>query len=104
VIVTRSEGAQFPNGKAFRAGASGNVNLYEAHLEGMNAAGFESKEYWGFVVSDLSPDTTMQIADELAPPLRAALDSGSRSEARDDSDAVLWARRAWAACPRVPVI
>jgi hypothetical protein len=95
---------QFPNGKAFRAGASGNVNLYEAHLEGMNAAGFESKEYWGFVVSDLSPDTTMQIADELAPPLRAALDSGSQSEARDDSDALLWARGAWAACPRVPVI
>jgi anti-sigma factor (TIGR02949 family) len=104
VIVTRSEGVQFPNGKAFRAGASGNVNLYEAHLEGMNAAGFESKEYWGFVVSDLSPDTTMQIADELAPPLRAALDSGSQSEARDDSDALLWARGAWAACPRVPVI
>jgi anti-sigma factor (TIGR02949 family) len=104
VIVTRSEGAQFPNEKAFRAGASGNVNLYEAHLEGMNAAGFESKEYWGFVVSDLSPDTTMQIADELAPPLRAALDSGSRSEARDDPDAVPWARGAWASCPHVPVI
>jgi anti-sigma factor (TIGR02949 family) len=98
VILTRSEGAQFPNGKGFRAGASGNVNLYEAHIEGMNAAGFESKEYWGFVVSDLSPDTTMQIANELAPPLQAALDAGSRSEARVDPDAVPWARGAWASC------
>jgi len=81
VILTRSEGAQFPNGKAFRSGASGSVNFYEAHLEGMNAAGFESKEYWGFVVSDLSRDTTMQIADELAPPLKVALDAGRGSEA-----------------------
>jgi hypothetical protein len=104
VILTRREGAQFPNGKAFRSGDSGGVNLYEAHLETMNAAGFESKEYWGFVVSDLSPDTTMQIAEELAPPLRAALDAGSRSEARDDPDAVPWARGAWASCARVPII
>src|SRR5271157_1156016 len=92
VILTRSERAQFPAGKELRAGASGSVNLYEAHLEGMNAAGFESKEYWGFVVSDLSPDTTMQIAYELAPPLQAALDAGSRSEARVDLDAVPLAR------------
>jgi anti-sigma factor (TIGR02949 family) len=84
VILTRSEGEQLPNGTAFRSGASGSVNLYEAHLEGMNAAGFQSKEYWGFVVSDLSRDTTMQIAYELAPPLKAALDAGSGSEARAD--------------------
>ncbi len=55
--------------------------------EGMNAAGFESKEYWGFVVSDLGRDTTMQVANELAPPLKAALDAGSGSEARADLDA-----------------
>jgi len=48
----------------------------------MNAAGFESKGYWGFVVSDLSQDTTAQIASELAPPLKAALEASSASEAR----------------------
>ena len=94
VILTRSEGAQFPKGKAFRSGASGSVNLYEAHLEGMNAAGFESKGYLGFVVSDLSQDTTVQIANVLAPALKAALVAGSRSEARVDRDAVPLARRA----------
>src|SRR5208282_6207401 len=41
VILTRREGAQFPNGKVSRSGAWGGGNLYEAHLEGMNAAGFE---------------------------------------------------------------
>jgi anti-sigma factor (TIGR02949 family) len=90
VILTRSEGAQL--GNAFTSGASGSVNLYEAHLEGMNVAGFESKEYLGFVVSDLSQDTTIQIANELAPPLKAALEAGSRYEARVDLDAVPLAR------------
>jgi hypothetical protein len=48
----------------------------------MNAVGFESKEYWGFVVSDLSRDTTMQIASQLAPSLNATLDAGSESQGR----------------------
>jgi hypothetical protein len=54
--------------------------LYEAHLDGMNAAGFQARAYWGFVVSDLSRDTTMLIAAALAPPLKAALDEGTASE------------------------
>jgi anti-sigma factor (TIGR02949 family) len=88
VILTRSEGEQLPRGIAFRSGPSGSVNLYEAHLEGMNVAGFESKGYFGFVVSDLSQNTTMQIANALAPPLKTALEAGSSSEARVDLDAV----------------
>jgi len=94
VILTRREGEQLPNGKTFVSGRFGGVSLYEAHLTGMNAAGFESREYWGFVVSDLSRDTTMQIARELAPPLKAALDAGSGSEARVDLDALSFGRGA----------
>lgn len=45
----------------------------------MNAAGFETKDYWGFVVSDLSPAAITQIADELAPPLKDALDLAAGS-------------------------
>jgi anti-sigma factor (TIGR02949 family) len=99
VILTRREGAQFPNGKAFRSGDSGGVSLYEAHLETMNAAGFESKGYLGFVVSDLSPALTMQIASDLAPPLKAALDAGSGSQARLHVDAVPLAPGAEPSCP-----
>jgi len=94
VILTKSEGEQLPNGSRFVSGSSGRVSLYEAHLNGMNAAGFESKEYLGFVVSDLSRDTTLQIAGELAPPLKAALDAGSRSEARLDLDTFSFVRGA----------
>jgi len=94
VILTKREGEQLPNKKGVVSGNSGSVSLYEAHLEGMNAAGFESKEYFGFVVSDLSPETTVQIASELAPPLKAALDAASASEARLDLDAVPFSRAA----------
>jgi anti-sigma factor (TIGR02949 family) len=82
VILTRSGGERLPDGIGFRSSRSGGINLYQAHLEGMNAAAFESKEYWGFVVSDLSQNATLQIARELAPPLKAALDAGSGSEVR----------------------
>lgn len=88
VILTRRDREQLPNGKRFVSASPSGVSLYEAHLEDMNAAGFESKGYFGFVVSDLSPALTVQIASELAPPLKAALDAGSASEARMDLDAV----------------
>ena len=74
VILTRRDGEHLPNGKWLISGSSGGVNLYEAHLDGMNAAGFESSGYFGFVVSDLSQASMVQIASELAPPLKAALD------------------------------
>jgi anti-sigma factor (TIGR02949 family) len=76
VILTESEGAQLPKGTALRAGTAGGINLYEARLEGMNAAGFEANGYFGFVVSDLSRDATLRIAAELAPPVKAALEQG----------------------------
>ena len=77
VILTKSDGVQLPNGTMLRSGTSGSVNLYEAHLEGMNVVGFESKGYLGFVVSDLNRDTTVQIASTLAPPLNVALQTTS---------------------------
>jgi anti-sigma factor (TIGR02949 family) len=77
VILTKSDGVQLPTGTMLRSGTFGSVNLYEAHLEGMNVVGFQSKGYLGFVVSDLNRDATMQIANALAPPLNAALQATS---------------------------
>lgn len=73
VILTKNDGAQLPSGGAFLSVAAGHVNLYQAHQQGMNVAGFQSRGYLGFVVSDLDTKTTLQIADELVPPLNAAL-------------------------------
>jgi len=82
VILTRREGEHLPGGGESNSGASAGVRLFEAHLQGMNAAGFESKGYWGFVVSDLNRDATLQIARELAPPLKSSLEAGEESPAR----------------------
>jgi len=82
VILTRREGEQLPQRAPLQSQAAGTGGLYEAHLEGMNVAGFESKAYLGFVVSDLDRNTTVQIASELAPPLKAALDASTGPEAR----------------------
>jgi len=82
VILTRSEGERLPAGPSFRSITSDGVDLYEAHVEGMNVAGFETKAYWGFVVSDLNPATTLQIASRLAPSVKSALDEGVEPGAR----------------------
>lgn len=62
------------------AGAAGSVDLYHAKLEGFSVAGFQSIEYFSFVVSDLGQDEMLRVAAAVAPPLRAALDgSGGRA-------------------------
>jgi anti-sigma factor (TIGR02949 family) len=74
VILTRRDGEHLPDSRWLVSVSSGSVDLYEAHLEGMNAEGFESAEYFGFVVSDLSQASMVKIASALAPSLKAALD------------------------------
>jgi anti-sigma factor (TIGR02949 family) len=75
VILTKREGESLPEGKFLVADASGGVNLYKAHLNRMDVVGFESKEYFGFVVSDLGQNEVLQIATALGPALRGALES-----------------------------
>jgi Putative zinc-finger len=74
VILTRRDGASLPTGSFLKAAAPEGLDLFQAQLQGMNAAGFESKEYFGFVVSDLNQSAVLQIAEAIAPPLRNALD------------------------------
>lgn len=74
VILTLREGESLPPGKFPMLGASGGVELYPARLEGMDVVGFESNEYFGFVVSDLGQEEMVQIAAAIAPALRNALD------------------------------
>jgi anti-sigma factor (TIGR02949 family) len=80
VILTRREGESLPAGKFLVAGAAGGVDLYKAKLKGTSVAGFETNEYFGFVVSDLSQDEMVQLAAGLAPALRQALTGGTGTE------------------------
>jgi anti-sigma factor (TIGR02949 family) len=81
VILTRREKEEFPAARLLAAKTSGGVDLYDAKLEGMNVAGFETREHFGFVVSDLGEGQMIQIAGTLALPLRNALSAGPESAA-----------------------
>ncbi|MFB3922194.1 MAG: anti-sigma factor [Terriglobia bacterium] len=81
VILTKREGESLPSGRILVAGTSGDVDLYKARLEGMSVAGFESKEYFGFVVSDLGQEELVRLAGGLAPPLRDALNAAAETAA-----------------------
>ena len=84
VVLTRRDGESFPPGNFLAASAQSSVTLYQTHLQGMNVAGFSSKEYFGFVVSDLGQQDVLEIASAIAPPLQKALD-GNGGAARIDS-------------------
>ncbi len=77
VILTRKQGERILPLRALRSGAAGDINLYVAHLMGMNAGGFETNDYWGFVVSDLSQNAILQLTEEIAPSVKTALDEGA---------------------------
>ena len=81
VILTRRGGESLPSNRFLVAGTSGGVRLYDAKLEGMTVAGFETKNYFGFVVSNLSGGKMLQLASALAPPLRNTLNADAKTAA-----------------------
>ncbi len=81
VILTRREGESLSAGRFFAARTSGGMHLYDAKLEGMSVVGFETRDYFGFVVSDLGRDEMVQLASPLALPLRDALNARTESGA-----------------------
>jgi hypothetical protein len=77
VILTRRQGESLSAGRFLAAANSGGVDLYDKQLEGMSVVGFEARDYWGFVVSDLGQDEMVQLAKPLALPLRDALNAST---------------------------
>lgn len=77
VILTKRDGEALPAEAHLVTETAVGVSLYENHLEGMDVAGFETNDYFGFVVSDLGQDGVLQIAAALAPTVRTQLDAAS---------------------------
>jgi hypothetical protein len=73
VILTERNGASLPKGKFLASAESAGLSIYEDHLSGMEIAGFESAQYFAFVVSDFSQHQVLQVARELAPALNEKL-------------------------------
>jgi hypothetical protein len=73
VILTDRSGAAFPKEKLLVTADSGSLGIYENRLSGMEIAGFESGQYFAFVVSDLNQKELLQLAQGLAPALNETL-------------------------------
>jgi hypothetical protein len=80
VILTKRQRESLPAGRFLAGRAPGGADLYQAKLEDTSVAGFETNEYFGFVVSDLGEDEMVQLAVSLAPALRNALDASTGTE------------------------
>ena len=76
VILTKRQGESLPTGRFLAARAAGGADIYKAQLDEFSVAGFESNEYFGFVVADLGQNEVLQIATALGPALRSTLDNG----------------------------
>jgi hypothetical protein len=77
VILTERNGAALPRDKLLSAD-SGGLGIYHDHLSGMEIAGFESGQYFAFVVSDLNQKELLQLARGLAPALNETLHTTAR--------------------------
>jgi anti-sigma factor (TIGR02949 family) len=73
VILTERSGAAFPTDKLLLSADSGGLGIYQDDLGGMEIAGFESGQYFAFVVSDLNQMELLQLARGLAPALNETL-------------------------------
>jgi len=85
VILTKRQGESLPAGRFLAARSPGGADLYQAKLEDTSVAGFETNEYFGFVVSDLGEDEMVQLAAVLAPALQDALDASTGTEKSTES-------------------
>ena len=83
VILTKRDGQSLPGTRLLVADAADGINLYKAQLDGMNVAGFESNDYFGFVVSGLGQNEMLQLAAGLAPAIRSALPTIASARPRD---------------------
>jgi len=78
VILTERNGAALPRDKLLLSADSGGLGIYQDHLSGMEIAGFESGQYFAFVVSDLNQKELLQLARGLAPALSETLHTTAR--------------------------
>jgi anti-sigma factor (TIGR02949 family) len=70
LILTHKNGEAFPSDDALAVAQAAGMPLYEARLQDYEMVGFETKDYLGFVVSNLGREEIQLIATRLAPAVR----------------------------------
>ncbi len=84
LVITGKNGESFSGSDQTIVSESSGVPLYQARLQNLEVAGFETKDYLAFVASDSRPQDNLQLAANVAPFVRDFLDkSGSIARSED---------------------
>jgi anti-sigma factor RsiW len=70
LVITKKNGEAFPESTALEVSRAAGIPVYETRMQDYEVAGFETRDYLGFVVSNLSQKDNLQIASTLAPAVR----------------------------------
>ena len=79
LVVTKKTGESFAQNHVPAVLEAAGVPIFGARLNNLEVAGFETRDYLAFVVSDLSREDNLQMASALAPPVLAFLSKLSAS-------------------------
>jgi anti-sigma factor RsiW len=70
LVITKKEGESFPQDDLAALIEAGGAGLRQARLDNLEVAGFETKIYLAFVVSNLDHTDNTQIASAIAPAVQ----------------------------------
>lgn len=70
LAITKKNGESFPTDALANALKASGVSLYDSRIQNYEVAGFETRDYLGFVVSNLPKEENVRIASNLAPGVR----------------------------------
>lgn len=70
LVITRKNGESFSESGLRSLVQAAGEPLYQARMEDLEVAGFETRDHLAFVVSGLRGEENLQIASSLAPALR----------------------------------
>jgi hypothetical protein len=73
LVMTRKDGESFTRDELAAVLESSGAPIYEARLKDLEVAGFETRDYFGFVISNLGRSDHLQMALTLAPTIREFL-------------------------------
>jgi len=73
LVVTQKNGESFTQNQVAAILESSGGPIFGAHMDNLEVAGFETRDYLAFVVSDLSREDNLQMAAALAPQVQTFL-------------------------------
>jgi hypothetical protein len=73
LTITKKNGESFPSDDAGAIEQATTVPTYRARTRDYEVTGFETRDYLGFVVSNLSASDNRMLASSLAPAVREFL-------------------------------